>query len=318
MVKEILGENEKIQKLEEKLNILSKEGKTPLIIFQKQSGVLGIIGVKDVIRKTSKEAMAELKKLDIETVMLTGDNQETAKVIAKEAGMDKVIAGVLPEGKEEVIRKLQETGKNVSMVGDGINDAPPLTRADTGVAIGAGTDVAIESASVILVKNDLLDFVNAIKLSKAVIKNIKQNLFWAFFYNSIGIPLAAGVFASSLGWRLNPMFGAAAMGLSSVFVVTNALRLKFFKGIKKPETDINETIERSNEMDSRKVEIVIDGMACSHCSGRVEQALNALEGVSATVDLAQKTAFVTVTGDVSNDKLSATVTDCGYTVVEVK
>lgn len=318
LVKENLGENEKIQKLEEKLNILSKEGKTPLIIFEKQSGVLGIIGVKDVIRKTSKEAMAELKKLDIETVMLTGDNQETAKVIAKEAGMDKVIAGVLPEGKEEVIRKLQETGKNVSMVGDGINDAPPLTRADTGVAIGAGTDVAIESASVILVKNDLLDFVNAIKLSKAVIKNIKQNLFWAFFYNSIGIPLAAGVFASSLGWRLNPMFGAAAMGLSSVFVVTNALRLKFFKGIKKPETDINETIERSNEMDSRKVEIVIDGMACSHCSGRVEQALNALEGVSATVDLAQKTAFVTVTGDVSNDKLSATVTDCGYTVVEVK
>lgn len=318
LVKEILGENEKIQKLEEKLNILSKEGKTPLIIFEKQSGVLGIIGVKDIIRKTSKEAMAELKKLDIETVMLTGDNQETAKVIAKEAGMDKVIAGVLPEGKEEVIRKLQETGKNVSMVGDGINDAPPLTRADTGVAIGAGTDVAIESASVILVKNDLLDFVNAIKLSKAVIKNIKQNLFWAFFYNSIGIPLAAGVFASSLGWRLNPMFGAAAMGLSSVFVVTNALRLKFFKGIKKPETDINETIERSNEMDSRKVEIVIDGMACSHCSGRVEQALNALEGVSATVDLAQKTAFVTVTGDVSNDKLSATVTDCGYTVVEVK
>ena len=318
LVKENLGENEKIQKLEEKLNILSKEGKTPLIIFEKQSGVLGIIGVKDIIRKTSKEAMAKLKKLDIETVMLTGDNQETAKVIAKEAGMDKVIAGVLPEGKEEVIRKLQETGKNVSMVGDGINDAPPLTRADTGVAIGAGTDVAIESASVILVKNDLLDFVNAIKLSKAVIKNIKQNLFWAFFYNSIGIPLAAGVFASSLGWRLNPMFGAAAMGLSSVFVVTNALRLKFFKGIKKPETDINETIERRNEMDSRKVEIVIDGMACSHCSGRVEQALNALEGVSATVDLAQKTAFVTVTGDVSNDKLSATVTDCGYTVVEVK
>ena len=196
LVKEILGENEKIQKLEEKLNILSKEGKTPLIIFEKQSGVLGIIGVKDIIRKTSKEAMAELKKLDIETVMLTGDNQETAKVIAKEAGIDKVIAGVLPEGKEEVIRKLQETGKNVSMVGDGINDAPPLTRADTGVAIGAGTDVAIESASVILVKNDLLDFVNAIKLSKAVIKNIKQNLFWAFFYNSIGIPLAAGVFAS--------------------------------------------------------------------------------------------------------------------------
>ena len=328
LVKEKLGENEKIQKLEEKLNILSREGKTPLIIFENQDGILGIIGVKDVIRKTSKEAMAELKKLDIETVMLTGDNQETAKVIAKEAGIDKVIAGVLPEGKEEVIRKLQETGKNVSMVGDGINDAPPLTRADTGVAIGAGTDVAIESASVILVKNDLLDFVNAIKLSKAVIKNIKQNLFWAFFYNSIGIPLAAGVFASSLGWRLNPMFGAAAMGLSSVFVVTNALRLKFFKGIKKSETDTNEnldinqnfteTIERSNEMDSRKVEIVIDGMACGHCSGRVEQALNALEGVSATVDLAQKTAFVTVTGDVSNDKLSATVTDCGYTVVEVK
>jgi Cu+-exporting ATPase len=281
--------------------------------------------------------MKVLKELDIETVMLTGDNEKTAQVIAKEAGIDKVIAGVLPAEKEAVIRDLQKSLKNVSMVGDGINDAPPLTRANTGIAIGAGTDVAIESADIILVRNDLFDFVNAIKLSKAVIKNIKENLFWAFFYNAIGIPLAAGVFASTLGWRLNPMFGAAAMGLSSVFVVSNALRLRFFKGIEKSKTEekqnnnLNFSMdsvkieeietrnqERSNIMDSRKVEIVIDGMACGHCSGRVEQALNALEGVSASVDLGQKTAFVTVTSDITDEKLSATVTDCGYKVVEVK
>ena len=275
---------------------------------------MGIIAVKDVIRENSKKAIAQLEKLGIKTLMLTGDNNLTAKVIAKEAGIDEVLAEVLPEGKEVVIKKLQEIGKNVSMVGDGINDALPLTRADTGVAIGAGTDVAIESASVILVKNDLLDFVNAIKLSKAIIKNIKQNLFWAFFYNIIGIPLAAGVFASSLGWRLNPMFGAAAMGLSSVFVVTNALRL----GTIKLNKNKNKLTEEGKKMESRKVEIVIDGMACSHCSGRVEQALNALEGVTATVDLAQKTAFLTVTSDITNEKLSAIVADCGYKVVEIK
>ena len=337
LLKEKLGEGEGFLKIQERLNILSEEGKTPLIIFEENQGILGIIGVKDLIRKTSKEAMKVLKELDIETVMLTGDNEKTAQVIAKEAGIDKVIAGVLPAEKEAVIRDLQKSLKNVSMVGDGINDAPPLTRANTGIAIGAGTDVAIESADIILVRNDLFDFVNAIKLSKAVIKNIKENLFWAFFYNAIGIPLAAGVFASTLGWRLNPMFGAAAMGLSSVFVVSNALRLRFFKGIEKSKTEekqnnnLNFSMdsvkieeietrnqERSNIMDSRKVEIVIDGMACGHCSGRVEQALNALEGVSASVDLGQKTAFVTVTSDITDEKLSATVTDCGYKVVEVK
>ena len=337
LLKEKLGEGEGFLKIQERLNILSEEGKTPLIIFEENQGILGLIGVKDLIRKNSKEAMKVLKELDIETVMLTGDNEKTAQVIAKEAGIDKVIAGVLPAEKEAVIRDLQKSLKNVSMVGDGINDAPPLTRANTGIAIGAGTDVAIESADIILVRNDLFDFVNAIKLSKAVIKNIKENLFWAFFYNAIGIPLAAGVFASTLGWRLNPMFGAAAMGLSSVFVVSNALRLRFFKGIEKSKTEekqnnnFNNSMdsvkieeietrnqERSNIMDTRKVEIVIDGMACGHCSGRVEQALNALEGVSASVDLGQKTAFVTVTSDITDEKLSATVTDCGYTVVEVK
>lgn len=337
LLKEKLGEGEGFLKIQERLNILSEEGKTPLIIFEENQGILGLIGVKDLIRKNSKEAMKVLKELDIETVMLTGDNEKTAQVIAKEAGIDKVIAGVLPAEKEAVIRDLQKSLKNVSMVGDGINDAPPLTRANTGIAIGAGTDVAIESADIILVRNDLFDFVNAIKLSKAVIKNIKENLFWAFFYNAIGIPLAAGVFASTLGWRLNPMFGAAAMGLSSVFVVSNALRLRFFKGIEKSKTEekqnnnLNNSMdsvkieeietrnqERSNIMDSRKVEIVIDGMACGHCSGRVEQALNALEGVSASVDLGQKTAFVTVTSDITDEKLSATVTDCGYKVVEVK
>ena len=337
LLKEKLGEGEGFLKIQERLNILSEEGKTPLIIFEENQGILGLIGVKDLIRKNSKEAMKVLKELDIETVMLTGDNEKTAQVIAKEAGIDKVIAGVLPAEKEAIIRDLQQALKNVSMVGDGINDAPPLTRANTGIAIGAGTDVAIESADIILVRNDLFDFVNAIKLSKAVIKNIKENLFWAFFYNAIGIPLAAGVFASTLGWRLNPMFGAAAMGLSSVFVVSNALRLRFFKGIEKSKTEekqnnnFNNSMdsvkieeietrdqERSNIMDSRKVEIVIDGMACGHCSGRVEQALNALEGVSASVDLGQKTAFVTVTSDITDEKLSATVTDCGYKVVEVK
>lgn len=313
MVKNVLPA-ENLENLEIKIENLAKQGKTPLVIFEKETGVLGIIAVKDVIRENSKKAIAQLEKLGIKTLMLTGDNNLTAKVIAKEAGIDEVIAEVLPEGKEVVIKKLQETGKNVSMVGDGINDALPLTRADTGVAIGAGTDVAIESASVILVKNDLLDFVNAIKLSKAIIKNIKQNLFWAFFYNIIGIPLAAGVFASSLGWRLNPMFGAAAMGLSSVFVVTNALRL----GTIKLNKNKNKLTEEGKKMESRKVEIVIDGMACSHCSGRVEQALNALEGVTATVDLAQKTAFLTVTSDITNEKLSASVADCGYKVVEIK
>lgn len=313
LVKNVLPA-ENLENLEIKIENLAKQGKTPLVIFEKETGVLGIIAVKDVIRENSKKAIAQLEKLGIKTLMLTGDNNLTAKVIAKEAGIDEVIAEVLPEGKEVVIKKLQETGKNVSMVGDGINDALPLTRADTGVAIGAGTDVAIESASVILVKNDLLDFVNAIKLSKAIIKNIKQNLFWAFFYNIIGIPLAAGVFASSLGWRLNPMFGAAAMGLSSVFVVTNALRL----GTIKLNKNKNKLTEEGKKMESRKVEIVIDGMACSHCSGRVEQALNALEGVTATVDLAQKTAFLTVTSDITNEKLSESVADCGYKVVEIK
>ena len=251
--------------------------------------------------------------------MLTGDNKVTAQVIGNEAGIDKVVAELLPEDKEKVIRDFQSAKKTVAMIGDGINDAPALTRADIGVAIGAGTDVAIESASVILVRNDLLDFVDSILLSKAVIKNIKQNLFWAFFYNSIGIPLAAGVFVSALGWRLNPMFGAAAMGLSSVFVVTNALRLKFFKGINKSDiTQKNNNPDRSEKMDTRDVEILIDGMACGHCSGRVEQALNAMEGVSATVDLAKKTAFVKVNGNVTNEELSNTVSNCGYTVLEVK
>ena len=319
LVKAKLGESQNITLLENKLNQLSSNGKTPLVIFEKTHGILGILGVKDVIRENSKEAISQLKKLGIETVMLTGDNKVTAQVIGNEAGLDKVVAELLPEDKEKVIRDFQKAKKTVAMIGDGLNDAPALTRADTGVAIGAGTDVAIESASVILVRNDLLDFVDSILLSKAVIKNIKQNLFWAFFYNSIGIPLAAGVFVSALGWRLNPMFGAAAMGLSSVFVVTNALRLKFFKGINKSDiTQKNNNPDRSEKMDTRDVEILIDGMACGHCSGRVEQALNAMEGVSATVDLAKKTAFVKVNGNVTNEELSNTVSNCGYTVLEVK
>ena len=240
--------------------------------------------------------------------MLTGDNEKAAKYIASLAGIDNVISEVLPNEKEAEIRRLKEQGHKVAMIGDGINDAPALVRADSGIAIGAGTDVAIESAGIILVRNDLRDAVNALRLSKAVMRNIKQNLFWAFFYNTLGIPLAAGAFYGLLGIKLSPMIGSAAMGLSSVCVVSNALRLRFFKTKYK---------SGGNGM-SKKIEIVIDGMMCSHCSGRVEQALNAVEGVSATVNLEKKTAYIEAADSVSDDVLKAAVTNAGYTVVSVK
>ncbi|MFR5071123.1 MAG: heavy metal translocating P-type ATPase [Bianqueaceae bacterium] len=265
---------------------LAADGKTPLY-FARQDGVLGLIAVADVIKPTSRAAVQELEAMGIEVVMLTGDNERTARAIQKQVGISKVIAEVLPQDKEREVRRIQESGRKTAMIGDGINDAPALARADVGIAIGAGTDIAIESADIVLMKSDLMDAVKAIQLSKAVIRNIKQNLFWAFFYNAIGIPLAAGVFYTILGWKLNPMFAAAAMSLSSVCVVTNALRLKFFKPkftqqvppleSDMPSQEVKPIQANQKGVTNVKKEMIIEGMSCAHCSGRVEKALNAVE-----------------------------------------
>lgn len=295
-------------------NELAEKGKTPLY-FAIDSKLVGIIAVADVIKQTSKQAIDEFKNMGIDVVMLTGDNKKTAEAIRKQLGITKVIAEVMPQDKEKEIRNIQSQSKKVAMIGDGINDAPALARADVGIAIGAGTDVAIESADIVLIKSDLLDAVTAVQLSKAVIKNIKENLFWAFFYNSIGIPLAAGVFYSLLGLKLNPMFAAAAMSLSSVCVVTNALRLKSFKpkykavDIKIIEKEVDNSMEKT---------MLIEGMSCGHCSARVEKALNELDGVNATVNLDKKTAFIKLSKDVADEILTKAVTDAGYEVVSVK
>lgn len=294
------------KKVKETLYRLANEGKTPLI-FSNEQEIIGVIAVADVVKKTSKEAIERLGKMGIQTIMLTGDNEVTANAVKRQLGIPKVIAGVLPDGKEQVIAGLQREGKKVAMVGDGINDAPALMRADVGIAIGAGTDVAIESADIVLMKNDLLDVCSAIRLSRKVITNIKENLFWAFFYNSIGIPLAAGVFYSAFGLKLNPMFGSAAMALSSVCVVSNALRIKRFK--------------EDKEMFGKKkcdVTMKVEGMSCGHCSARVEEALNAIEGVKAEVDLKKKTAYVTLEKEVSDETLKKAVEEAGYSVPEIK
>ncbi|MEM1485755.1 heavy metal translocating P-type ATPase [Oscillospiraceae bacterium PP1C4] len=300
--------------------ILSEQGKTPLY-FAQENRMLGVIAVADTVKPTSRAAIDAFKSMGIDVVMLTGDNRRTAEAIRKQLGIDRVVAEVLPQDKEREISALQAQGKKVAMVGDGINDAPALTRADVGIAIGAGTDVAIESADIVLMKSDLLDAVTAIDLSHAVIRNIKQNLFWAFFYNTIGIPLAAGVFYSLLGWKLNPMFGAAAMSLSSVCVVSNALRLKLFKARHTSRNDTNSNnepkIHKKEEISTMKKTMRIEGMSCGHCSARVEKALNALEGVTATVDLEAKTAAITVEGSISDEQLKAAVTDAGYEVVSL-
>ncbi len=298
---------------------ISEEGKTPLY-FVRDKKLLGIIAVADVLKPDSPQAVRELKKMGIEVVMLTGDNEKTANAIGKQAGVDKVIAGVKPDGKEAVIRELMQKGK-VAMVGDGINDAPALTTADLGIAIGAGTDVAIDAADVVLVKSRLSDVPAAIKLGRKTLKNIYENLFWAFFYNIIGIPLAAGAFVPLFGWKLNPMFGAAAMSLSSFCVVTNALRLNFVKLHGKEEVkDNKETInnnKKEKEKEKMQKTMKIEGMMCPHCEARVKKVLEELQQVeTAEVSHEKGTAVVTLAEDISYEALKQTIEAQGYTVIE--
>lgn len=292
---------------------LSEEGKTPLILADEKQ-ILGVIGVADVVKPTSAKAIQELKKLGIQVIMLTGDNARTAKAIQKQLDIDTVIAEVLPQDKEREISRLQEEGRTVAMVGDGLNDAPALARADVGIAIGAGTDVAIESADIVLMKNDLQDVATAIELSKAVIRNIKENLFWAFFYNVCGIPLAAGVLYPVFGLKLSPMFGAAAMSLSSLFVVSNALRLRFFHSLKKGKVQSENIQEKKEEKNMYTMKI--EGMMCPHCQAAVTKALEALEGTKAEVNLEKKEAYVE-TG-LEKEILKKAVEDAGYQVISVE
>lgn len=308
-------------KVEKQVERLAEEGKTPLI-FATEEQVLGILAAADLVKPTSAQAIRELKKLGIQVIMLTGDNERTAKAIQKQLDLDTVIAEVLPQDKEREVAKLQAEGKTVAMVGDGVNDAPALARADVGIAIGAGTDVAIESADIVLMKNDLLDVVTAVGLSKAVIRNIKENLFWAFFYNACGIPLAAGLLYPVFGLKLSPMFGAAAMSLSSLFVVSNALRLRFFHVLKKPEVMTREeAVSDKNVVNKEEMNMYtmkIEGMMCPHCQAAVTKALNALEGVKAEVNLEKKEAYVEAGANVSKEELAKAVTEAGYEVLSVE
>lgn len=322
--------------IKEQAERLAQQGKTPLF-FGRNEQFLGMIAVADVIKEDSPQAVKELQNMGIHVVMLTGDNERTAKAIGEQAGVDEVIAGVLPEGKEQVIRKLKEKGK-VAMVGDGINDAPALTRADMGIAIGAGTDIAIDAADVVLMKSRLSDVPAAIRMSRATLRNIHENLFWAFFYNAIGIPLAAGIWIPVFGWKLNPMFGAAAMSLSSFCVVTNALRLNLFKmydaskdrkrKMKKVETAENtvsdivlaDKNESENKEETKMTKTMkIEGMMCGHCEAAVKKALEALEQVdTAEVSHEAGTAVVTLNSEISNEVLKKTVEDKDYTVTAIE
>ena len=312
--------NAKVSKeIEEKAEEFANAGKTPLF-FSADGKLLGIIAVADVIKEDSPQAVKELQNMGIKVVMLTGDNERTAKAIGAQAGVDEVIAGVLPEGKESVIRALKEKGKT-AMVGDGINDAPALTRADMGIAIGAGTDIAIDAADVVLMKSRLSDVPAAIRLSRAALRNIHQNLFWAFFYNCIGIPLAAGVFIPIFGWQLNPMFGAAAMSLSSFCVVTNALRLNFFSMYDASRDRKIKAKKTKNAKENKKMErtMKINGMMCGHCSGRVKKVLEALPEVDeAIVSHQNGTAIVKLNAEIADDVLKSTVEAQDYEVVSVE
>ena len=303
---------------------LAAQGKTPLY-FAEDRQLLGVIAVADVVKPDSAAAIAALRRSGCEVVLLTGDNQRTAEAIARQVGVDRVIAQVLPQDKARCIEDLQKAGRLVAMVGDGVNDAPALVTADVGLAIGAGTDVAIESADVVLMRSSLMDIVDAAALSRATLRNIRQNLFWAFFYNSIGIPVAAGVLYPALGITLNPMIAAAAMSLSSVCVVSNALRLRGWKGsapVRRGETPANTqsgpaapAAQHNEEEPTMKKTLSIEGMMCAHCAAHVEKALNALPGVTAAVDLAGSSAVVT--GDVSDEALKKAVADAGYTVTDI-
>lgn len=323
--------DDNVKMLEEKL---AAEGKTPLF-FARDGILLGIIALADRVKPTSRAAIEEMKRMGLEVVMLTGDNARTAQAIQKEVGADRVVAEVLPQDKETEIRRLQQQGKKVAMVGDGINDAPALARADVGIAIGAGTDIAIESADLVLMKSDLLDVAGAVQLGHAVIRNIKQNLFWALFYNAICIPVAAGVFYPWFGIKLSPMLGALAMSFSSVFVVTNALRLRFFNPVYAADTvadasgaaahecrveavDILNT-NKKERVDTMKKVLDIEGMMCQHCAAHVNKALSGIEGVEAVeVSLENKNAAVTLAADVSDEVLVKAVVDAGYEVKGVK
>ena len=304
---------------------LAEDGKTPLF-FAESGRLLGCVAVADVVKPDSAKAIAALRRMGRRVVLLTGDNQRTANAIARQIGVDQVIAQVLPQDKAKCVAQLQQQGQRVAMVGDGVNDAPALAQADVGLAIGAGTDIAIESADVVLMKSSLLDIPSAMDLSRAVLRNIKQNLFWAFFYNSIGIPVAAGVLYPALHLTLNPMLAAAAMSLSSVCVVSNALRLRgwkppVFSDHPVPTAPLPESAvfqSQGKEENTVNKTIHIDGMMCTHCTGRVEKALNDLPGVEATVDLDSKSAAVTCTPDVSDDTLRQAVEDAGYHVTGIR
>lgn len=320
------------------IDSLSEDGKTPLL-FAEEGKLLAVIAVADTIKDSSVAAIKEFHRMKIDIVMLTGDNRRTAEAVKRQLSVNQVIAEVLPEDKEKEIQRLKQEGRKVAMIGDGINDAPALAAADVGIAIGAGTDVAIDSADIILMKSRLTDAITAIRLSRAVIRNIKENLFWAFFYNVIGIPLAAGIWYPFFGIRLNPMFGAAAMSLSSLFVVGNALRLRNFKVLRQEEDvdrqgtadyrksmeTINQNVPADMSAGKEKEEIemkktmIIEGMMCAHCTGRVQKALEEIEGVeSASMSLEEKSAEVMLTKDVSDDVLKAAVTEAGYEVVEIR
>ena len=305
---------------------LAVDGKTPLF-FARGGQLIGVIAVADVVKPTSKQAIQELSAMGIEVVMLTGDNAKTAEAIRRQVGVDRVVAEVFPQDKEKEIRRLQDSGKKVAMVGDGINDAPALARADVGIAIGAGTDVAIESADIVLMKSDLLDVSTAIQLSKAVIRNIKQNLFWAFIYNIIGIPVAAGLFYLPFDLKLNPMIGAFAMSFSSVFVVSNALRLRWFKAkhTSHAKPDVDRVYEQTTIINESKGAIQmekvlnIEGMVCMNCVKHVDKALREIQGIKdVKVSLEDKTAQVQLGEDVPDDVLKAAIEDAGYQVVSIQ
>ena len=292
----------------------AENGGIPLFVAADKKAV-GVIVAADTVKSTSKEAVKMFRNLGIKTIMLTGDNSKTAQAICREIGIDEVHAELLPADKTAIIRNLQQSGQCVAMVGDGINDAPALAAADVGIAVGGGQDIAIESADIVLMNSDLRDSAEAVRLSRATMRNIRQNLFWALIYNSLGIPLAAGLFYPIFHWQLNPMFGAAAMSLSSFCVVTNALRLNHFKTVKnREEASKDDHISTKTEVNTMKKTIYIDGMMCNHCTGTVSKLLNAIEGVSAEVSLENKCAYLEITGDVSEELLIKTITDADFVV----